>query len=340
MKRSAVFLACSIALTLLFYLLAYFFLPPPPPSAALMLLFAGIAMVLVWVAQMSVHCLRSGRRNTDAAKLLLLVGVLSALVLGMSACGKAGNGRSSQANASTTAPRASASSAEPAPPPRTVPMTPSAVTAGGGADPLDNAMPRVTGTALLASGQKEDDGYGLYSYALLSHPPSNDEMAKYRAFFAALLNLPSTTELVRYLTKQRINITYIPVESVPTDWEQLPVEGRVNFVIAHYDYARGAALLASLTQQIGSGPVITSLLKPLNVSRHPHPVLVQDLSTAQTALIHSYVAEFVHQAAQDRFWQPNTLQDFALSLRNVMETAANGLGMSQEAVLTWVQYFK
>ena len=82
MKRSAVFLACSIALTLLFYLLASFFLPPPPPSAPVMLLFAGIAMVLVWVVQMCIHCLRSGKPNTHTVK-LLLVGVLGALLLGM-----------------------------------------------------------------------------------------------------------------------------------------------------------------------------------------------------------------------------------------------------------------
>jgi|HubBroStandDraft_2_1064218.scaffolds.fasta_scaffold132300_1 hypothetical protein len=82
MKRSAVFLACSIALTLLFYLLAYFFLSPPLPSTPMTLLFAGIAMVLVWVVQMCVHCLRSGKQNTHTAK-LLLTGVLGTLLLGM-----------------------------------------------------------------------------------------------------------------------------------------------------------------------------------------------------------------------------------------------------------------
>ena len=82
MKRPTVFLACSIALTLLFYLLADFFLPPPPPSAPVMLLFAGIAMVLVWVVQMCIHCLRAGKQNTHTAK-LFLVGVLGTLLLGM-----------------------------------------------------------------------------------------------------------------------------------------------------------------------------------------------------------------------------------------------------------------
>lgn len=55
MKKTGVFIACSVALTLVFYLLADYLLPPPPPSAPMMLLFAGIAMVLVWLAQCCVR---------------------------------------------------------------------------------------------------------------------------------------------------------------------------------------------------------------------------------------------------------------------------------------------
>jgi FlaA1/EpsC-like NDP-sugar epimerase len=87
MKRSAVFLACSIALTLLFYLLAYFLLSPPQPTTAMTLLFAGIAMALVWVVQMCIHCLRSGKQNTHTVKLLLVglgAGMLGVLLLGIS----------------------------------------------------------------------------------------------------------------------------------------------------------------------------------------------------------------------------------------------------------------
>ncbi len=32
-------------------------------------------------------------------------------------------------------------------------------------------MPRVTGTAVLLPQQKEEPGFGLYSYALLTHAP-------------------------------------------------------------------------------------------------------------------------------------------------------------------------
>jgi hypothetical protein len=53
-----------------------------------------------------------------------------------------------------------------------------------------------------------------------------------------------------------------------------------------------------------------------------------------------YVTEFVNQVAQETFWKPDTLADFALGLRNGLETSAVGLGMSKDAVATWISYFK
>ncbi|HTZ89986.1 MAG TPA: hypothetical protein VMA71_06585 [Alloacidobacterium sp.] len=312
MKKTVAFLACSIALTLVFYLLADYLLPGPSPSATMVLLFAGIAMVLVWLVQCFVRVSRA--KKGGAHTVVLLVGVLAGL-LAAHLCGCS-----------------RAPTATPAPPSPQEVATPS----GGGAA----AMPRVTGTALLASGQKEEQGFGLYSYALLSHPPADGELPRYQAFFKALLGLPEAGQLGKYLPKARINVTYIPIIAVPGGWEQLAAEKRVDYVLAHYDYARGAAMLATLSKATGHGPVIISVLQPLDVASHPHPVLVQDLSKAQATLMDSYVAEFVSQAAQGQFWQPNALQAFALSLRNVLETAATGLGMSQTAVMSWVKFFK
>ncbi|WP_158752384.1 hypothetical protein [Acidobacterium sp. S8] len=323
MKKTGVFIACSVALTLLFYLLADYLLPPPPPSAPMMLLFAGIAMVLVWLAQCCVRA--NGNKKDNAHTKLVIVGVLAGLALSLSACNSAPR---------ETAAPAPAQSAPPPPPPA---LSIAPIHSVKMAMP----MPRVTGTALLASSQKEENGYGLYSYVLLSHSPSDADMPKYKAFFKALLiDLPEASAVARYVSKARINITYIPVTTVPAGWEQLAVEKRVDSIMANYDYGRGAVMLASLSKGTGQGPLIASLLQPLDVSAHPHPVLVQDLSTAQAALMDSYIAEFKNQAAQDRFWQPDTLQQFALSLRNLLETAATGLGMSQTAVKSWVEYFK
>jgi hypothetical protein len=199
-------------------------------------------------------------------------------------------------------------------------------------------MPRVTGTALLESGRKEEAGYGLYSYVLLSHPPADADVPRYQAFFKALLALPEASQLGKYVPKERINVTYVPVKSEPSGWEQLDLDKRVDYVMSNYDYARGAVMLAALSQSTGQGPVVISVLQPLDVSSHPHPVLLQDLSRAQATLMQSYVAEFVSQASQEHFWQTNTLQEFALTLRSVLETAATGLGMGQAAVASWVKF--
>lgn len=51
MKKTITFLAWSIALTFVFYLLADRLLPPPPPSTQMTLLFAGIAVIVVWIVQ-------------------------------------------------------------------------------------------------------------------------------------------------------------------------------------------------------------------------------------------------------------------------------------------------
>lgn len=99
-------------------------------------------------------------------------------------------------------------------------------------------------------------------------------------------------------------------------------------------------MVASLDQRTGQGPVIISLLKPLDLSGHPHPVLLQDLTSAEPSLMASYVTYFVNQTATDQFEKDETLSNFGLRLRNGLEVAAAGLGMSKDAVESWVKYFK
>jgi hypothetical protein len=63
MKKSIVFLACSIALTLVLYEIADYFIPGSP-SAEMTILLAGIAMVLVWLVQCAI---RMSRPKKDGA---------------------------------------------------------------------------------------------------------------------------------------------------------------------------------------------------------------------------------------------------------------------------------
>ena len=130
------------------------------------------------------------------------------------------------------------------------------------------------------------------------------------------------------------------MDSISASWTSLSVDQQVDFILEHYDYGRGAVILASLSTKQGPGPVIVSVLQPLDPSQHPHPVLVQDLSLAQPSLMTSYVSYFVEQAGKDQFWQQSTMSALALSLRNSLETAAAGLSMSRSAVDGWVKFFQ
>lgn len=376
MKNSVFVLGSTIFFTLIFYLLAYYFLPPPPPSAAVMVLFAAIAGVLVWTLQWGFRKARS--KKTD--HLLLLLSVSCFLVICQTTEAAVGHCRLTQgprageiidshglpigspcddgagstgyvvASASPSPPSAHAPSRAPSAvdraPASEAPAAAAPAASADAAIAADQAstgsatMPRVTGTAVLLPQQKEEPGFGLYSYALLTHAPLDSELPKYRAFLKALVELPTAQDLGGYLPKIRINITYLPLTSSAQGWNIFTTNQKVDYVLSHYDYARGAAMLASLPERTGVGPVLTSVLTPLSFDRLPHPVLVQDMSTAQPVLMEDYVKEFVDQAAKDHFWEAKTLAAFSLGLQNALQTAAVGLGMSQDAVKNWIHYFK
>jgi len=198
----------------------------------------------------------------------------------------------------------------------------------------------VTGTAILLSGQKEEAGYGLYSYALISAKPTPSELPKVKAYLTALLELPTAASVEQYVSRKRINITYIPMRRLPSNWEDMSTDQKVDYVVNNYDYARAEVAIASLSAHTGSGPLIISLLAPLNVSQHPRPVLVVDLTPAEPKVVQSYVNYFKEQAGKSQFWQERALTQFSLKLRNFLEVAAVGLGMSKDAVDSWVKVLK
>ena len=312
MKKTPLFVASVLALTVVLYLAAYYLLPAPAPSPALVGLLAAIAMAVVWAAVAIFRKARASRKH------VILLFLLPGFAISQQGC------RSSER---VSAPAVSPAPATPAPP------KPAPVTASPGPE-------RVTGTAILLSSQKEQSGYGLYSYALLSHKPDETEVPRYKSFLKALLRLPTAAQEEHYTPRNRINITYIPMDSISASWTSLSVDQQVDFVLEHYDYGRGAVILTSLSTKQGPGPVIVSVLQPLDPSQHPHPVLVQDLSLAQPSLMTSYVSYFVEQAGKDQFWQQSTMSALALSLRNSLETAAAGLSMSRSAVDGWVKFFQ
>ena len=61
-KKTVIFLACSLALTLVFYEIADY-LVPGSPSEGMTLLLAILAMVLVWVVQCSIRVSRAKKHD-------------------------------------------------------------------------------------------------------------------------------------------------------------------------------------------------------------------------------------------------------------------------------------
>lgn len=67
MKKIGIFLACSLALTLVLYEIVDY-LTPGSPSEGMTLLLAGIAMVLVWVVQCFIRLSRMKKDSAHAVR--------------------------------------------------------------------------------------------------------------------------------------------------------------------------------------------------------------------------------------------------------------------------------
>jgi hypothetical protein len=67
MKNIVIYLACSLALALIFYEIADY-LTPGSPSLEVTLLLTGLAMVLVWVVQCSIRVSRSKKDGAHAVR--------------------------------------------------------------------------------------------------------------------------------------------------------------------------------------------------------------------------------------------------------------------------------
>src|SRR5258708_34361831 len=61
MKKVPGFIACSIALTVVFYMLAYYQFPTDTLTPGIVLLFAAVAMVIVWAVGAGIKKLRERR---------------------------------------------------------------------------------------------------------------------------------------------------------------------------------------------------------------------------------------------------------------------------------------
>jgi hypothetical protein len=191
--------------------------------------------------------------------------------------------------------------------------------------------------SFLVRGQPgEPQGYGLYSYILLGSKPTTDLARKrsllvIQAYLAAMVDV----EKQQILPPSALNVTYLPIEKKPSDFT-------AEWLLDNYDYAKAQALLHVMPDDLTDGPYIVSTLRPLGLYvDRPEQYLFQNLSVVPTEppdLISLWVREFIHQSAQERFWQPRTGALLALNIRTTIAVLAIGLPPVQKSISSWVSW--
>lgn len=172
-------------------------------------------------------------------------------------------------------------------------------------------------------GQREEPGYGLYSYLLFTGPPQNlEEKARYLKTLESCLTLIQDVEEYqkRHLPRSQLNISHIPVTKLPRE-DSSTAQWAEN-VLKVYDYATAQILLNQLNKTYQQGPYLLSAQKPLREGTSPMILyLLQDFTGFVPDLAARCVRSFMYLAAQNRSWTDQSLHNFTLALRNVIAVA-------------------
>ena len=178
----------------------------------------------------------------------------------------------------------------------------------------------------LLLNQKEEAGFGLYSYLLFrTKPKDEDQKAQYLKILEACLRLMETVEdkTAHHRLPPELNATHIPVKTDPEDSQVLAK--RAANVLEVYDYTAAQQLLDKLDKKYCKkdrpGPYLVSVRKdPLsNRPDHVQECLVQDFTGKVPELISEVVELFIYRAAQQPTWTDDSkFRGFWLDLRNLV----------------------
>jgi hypothetical protein len=192
----------------------------------------------------------------------------------------------------------------------------------------------------LLPDKPEASGFGLYSYLLLSAPPKDaEERTRYlKTIESCLLQLQDVDDyLSRHVRPKSLNATYIPLKSIPSQGKSNE-EWAAN-VLAVYDYAEAQILLSQVNHQHQSGPYLLSVLSPLTQQgKTAH--LWEDLTGVAPEEAWDWMRLFTYLTAQQRTWSDESLQRFALRLRNLIAVGAKITPQAATALGQLVEYVK
>jgi len=210
--------------------------------------------------------------------------------------------------------------------------------------------PRRSRWSFLTPKQPSGPKYGLYTYLLIGSVPKGDFRARcLQAIETYLRVLPRMQRLETdaRIPPEKLNVTYLPVTSVPAELEtlakQMPSdwpEKASELVLRNYDFTQAKDLLERFSGNHFEGPYIVSYSAPLGqVASVSDRVLFEDLSRAKPELIAKWVEELLRQAAQERYWEKGGSQRLMLRMATALQVLGQGADLTREALqgrLKWL----
>jgi hypothetical protein len=202
-------------------------------------------------------------------------------------------------------------------------------------EPPTRGSARLAGRALLVRDSAEAPMYGLYSYLLIGAPASGagrERHARVAGEYVRLVGDAMALEQMR--PRERLNVTYAPVERRPRRFS-------ADSLLASYDHERAQVLLAQLEHDglQPDGVYLVSVRAPLSAATAaPRTALVMDLSAVPPEMAGLWVAEFINQTAQERFWESGGLRRVGLRLRTGLAVAGEALPRVRDALAQWIQW--
>jgi hypothetical protein len=186
-----------------------------------------------------------------------------------------------------------------------------------------DGAPDILATArnYLVKGNTEDEGFGLYSYILFGSRPSTARRENYIALIGAYLHMIG--EVREYLrlsgpTLRQINLTMLPVLMRPEPTDD------AESILRRYDYVTAATMLGKFQLPRQDGIYIISTTARLStLQKIKGKYLFQDLTRVPPRVVDAWVEQFMIQASQQQYWQPNAMDKFALDLRTRIAQVAD-----------------
>jgi hypothetical protein len=198
--------------------------------------------------------------------------------------------------------------------------------------PAATLQQRITARRLLVRGGKEQSGYALYSYLLLT-PAVKGSVAEERnrkALESFLQLVMPFAELERKFPRSILNVLYVPVvkANVPPKTEPL---------LQNYDFAGAEAVLQQLPQRPRNGPVIVATSSPFSRGNLRMPALVQDLSWVSPKVVQYWLEEYMNQTAQENFAETKITPPLALRLRTIISILGTVAPDARASLMSWIR---